>query len=340
MNYNERYYRKIMGSIGLTMLLFYALINVFAVAIVVFESLLAFFDISDVAATVAYELFYGAGYLLSFMLPVLLLKALIGKSSYPYKQMYTSFKISPWALLLIPAGIALIYSAAYVNAGFVSIFDYSDFSAEYLWGTPSGLLEPYHIVLQFIVMCAVPGFCEEFLFRGAILTNCLPFGKTSAIMISSFLFAMMHQNPEQILYTFVAGIVLAVLYEKTKRIWPGTVLHILNNFSSVMQGIIFEKYGYDVFGSVWASAFEIIILFLGILSLAVIIIRFFSKKRDFSNGIYQRDFSVAESYASCSVAPKQAVRLFLTPSMLIFLILSALQMLILLLMAVLHGIFA
>ena len=107
-----------------------------------------------------------------------------------------------------------------------------------------------------------------------------------------------------------------------------------------MQGIIFEKYGYDVFGSVWASVFEIIILFLGILALAVIIIRFFSKKRDFSNGIYQRDFSVAESYASCSVAPKQAVRLFLTPSMLIFLILSALQMLILLLMAVLHGIFA
>ena len=340
MNCNEKYYRKVMGSIGLTMLLFLGLINVCGLAVFAFDYILIMLDIPEVPATIAYELFYGTGYTLSFMLPVLLLKSLLQKSSYSYIPMRMTVRFSPWAFLAFPAGIALIYSASYINMGMVSFFDYSSFSSEVLWGSDAAALEPYQIVLQFIVMCAVPGFCEEFLFRGAIMTNCMPFGRVNAILISSFLFAMMHQNAEQIFYTFIAGLFLAVLYDMTGSIWPGTVLHILNNFSSLIYGVIFEKYGYGENGGVFTVVFDLVILVLGLISLAILLMRYFTRKSDLGDGIFGKELRASDGYAAYPVAPKRAFKLFLTPSMIVFLIFATLQVVALIMMAVLYGIFA
>ena len=340
MNCNERYYRKVMGSIGLTMLLFYGLINLCGIAVMLLDPLLLFLNVPEVPANIFYELFYGLGYTLSFMLPVLLLRYLLNKSSYSYIHMRVSGGFSLWSVLAFFAGIVMIYSASYINMGMVSIFDYSSFSSDFFWEGVTQLTQPYEIVLQFIVICVVPGFCEEFLFRGAILTNCLPFGRANAIMISAFLFAMMHQNPEQLFYTFVAGIFLGLLYEKTGSIWPGTILHIINNFSSVMQATVFEKLGYGINGGLWSTVFEIVLFSLGVVALSILLVRFFSRKNDLSGGIFERALSASDGYTAYPIVRKRAVRLFLTPSMIVFLILSILQMILLIGLAVLHGMLA
>jgi membrane protease YdiL (CAAX protease family) len=316
------------------------LITVCGIAVLLLDPLLRLLNIPELPASIIYELFYGLGYTLSFMLPVLLLRYLLNKSSYSYISMRTSGVFSFWSLLAFFAGIALIYSASYINLGMVSFFDYSSFSSDYLWDNVTQATQPYEIVLQFILICVVPGFCEEFLFRGAILTNCLPFGRSNAILISAFLFAMMHQNPEQVFYTFVAGIVLGLLYERTGSIWPGTILHILNNFSSVMQGVVIETFGYGINGGLWSTVFEVVLFLFGILALSILIVRFFSRKNDLSNGIFEKKLSASDGYTAHPIAPKRAVSLFLTPSMIIFLILSILLMILLIGMAVLHGLFA
>ena len=41
-----------------------------------------------------------------------------------------------------------------------------------------------------LAFCSVPALCEEFLFRGCILSNLLPYGKTTAILASAVLFSM------------------------------------------------------------------------------------------------------------------------------------------------------
>ncbi len=334
MNHNERYYRKIIASVGLSMLLFLGLINGFAVFIMVFEALLSMLSLDEIAFNVIYDLVYGAGYLLSFMVPVGLLKSLIKHSPYPYQSMRTDARLSPWTALIVPAGIVAVFSASYVNAGMVSFFNYSEFSSEYLWSTGESSA-PYILVLQFIVTCAVPGFCEEFLFRGAILTNLLPFGRSNAIFISAFLFGIMHQNPEQVFYAFAAGIVLGVVYERTGNIWACTILHTLNNFSSVFQGFIFEKFESPLIGSAAAFAFEAVLLLLGMICCAVLVVRFFSQKPNFQNGIFGKKIFAADGYAAYPIEGKRAVKLFLSPSMIIFLILCVLQILLLLFMAVL-----
>lgn len=77
--------------------------------------------------------------------------------------------------------------------------------------------------------------CEEFLFRGCILSNLLPFGKKTAVIGSAVLFALMHNNTRQFFYTAAAGIVFGLVYIETGSIWAGTFIHLFNNFFAVID---------------------------------------------------------------------------------------------------------
>ncbi len=333
MTANEHYYKRVIGSIGATMLIFWGLTNAFGVLYAFFSIVLSLLPIPPVAAHIIDQLFYGVGYLTVFMSPVAFLRLFLKRKQCRVMPMYLSPRISLWLPLMIFGGIAICFSAAQINAALVSVFDYSSFSSEVLWGNLESM-EAYEIVLQFIVMCVVPGFCEEFLFRGAILTNCLPFGRSNAILISALLFAMMHQNIEQILYTFVAGIVLGLVYEYTGSIWNCTVLHICNNFVSVLESALLTRLGDTDFGNVILVIFEGVIFLLGTVSVVILIFRFASQKNDLHDGVFGKTLPAADGYALCPVEAHRARKLFLRPTMVIFLSLCLLQMLALIGMAV------
>ncbi len=331
---NELYCKKLFGAIGTAMLIFLGLINLFGVVYSFLSVFLALLPISAVAATVIDQLFYGAGYMACFMVPVVFLRLFLKKGKCQLRPMQLTPRISKELPLYIFAGIAICFSAAQLNAALVSIFDYSSFSSEILWGMYESM-EPYEIVLQFIVISVIPGVCEEFFFRGAILENCLPLGRSNAIFISAFLFAMMHQNIEQFLYTFVAGIVLGLVYTHTGSIWNCTILHLCNNFISVLQTVVLQKYGESEMSSLLILLFDGVIYLAGAISIVLLIVKFASERRDPSDGIFAVDLPAAPEYAQYPVAPRRMFRLFLRPTMLIFLILGSLQMVALIGLAVL-----
>ncbi len=337
MNANERRYRKLIGTCGLSMLLFWGLVNLFGFGIILLDSFLLFLPISEVLSTVLSELLYGLGYSLSFMIPAFFFRFLLSKSAYPYLPMHTEYRLSPRFLLMIPAGIALIFSAAYVNMGLVSVFNYSNFSSEFLWGEAGSDVPAYYWILQLITVCVVPGFCEEFLFRGTILTNLLPFGRSAAVLISSFLFALMHQNPEQFFYTFAAGIVLGIVYEQTRNIWACTILHMLNNAVSLFESMLTSGGGSPVHSSLYLTVFELLLMLAGVVCIAILIAQAPSRRNRFQNGIFGKSLPATDGYAECPVEGKRACKLFLTPAMIIFLVISLLQMMALLILAVLYG---
>ena len=235
MTQSEYYYRNMMGAIGTTMLLFLLFVNIFG-------SIISFFLLFlplGVAGTVVYQIVYAAGYLAVFLLPIPCFRAMTKKFGHLYRPAYAEPRMTPYFPLILFAGVALIFAASTVNAAFVSIFDYSAFSSELLWEDPAAMA-PYELVLHILAVCVVPGICEEFLVRGAILTNCLPFGRSKAILISALLFGLMHQNVEQILYAFVAGIFLGIVYEYTGSIWNCVLLHTLNNFTPVFLNVLMK----------------------------------------------------------------------------------------------------
>ncbi len=337
MSENEIKYKGVISSVGATMLIFLALINLFGFAYAGVSLVLSLLPIPEVAATVIDQLLYAAGYLTSFMVPVAFLKLFLKRKKLRPVPMSLSPCLSPqhWRYLpmIILAAVSISFSAAYINAAMVSIFDYASFSSEFLWGETMEMA-PYEIVLNFIVMCLVPGFCEEFLFRGAILSNLRPFGRGNAVLISAFLFALMHQNIEQFFYTFVAGILLGLVYEYTGSIWSCTLLHILNNFVSVIESVITVRLGDSMEGTLLILIFEGLIFLLGTLSAVFLIRKFFSAKPDFSDGAFGRLLPVTDGYAATPVEPSRMRKLFLRPAMVIFIVLAVLQMLLLIGLAV------
>ena len=71
---------------------------------------------------------------------------------------------------------------------------------------------------------------EEFVFRGAILRSLLTQMKPwTAIAVSALLFSLVHINPAQLPFAFLAGILLGWMYWRTGSILPGIAFHWANN---------------------------------------------------------------------------------------------------------------
>lgn len=330
----EQYYKKVISAIGWAMVIFWAFLQIFGVLIGLIALLLVSLPITVMGADIIYQLSYAVGYLLSFMLPVAFLRLFLKRGGCVPSSMRVAPRISPWLVPILFGAIAICFAAARLNAAIVSIFDYARFSSEVLWGEGTEL-QGYEIVLNFIVMAIVPGFCEEFLFRGAILENLKPFGRTNAIMISALLFAAMHQNVEQFLYTFVAGIVLGLVYEKTGSIWNCTLLHIINNFISVLETTFYNNLGDSFEGNMAILLLEATVFFLGAISIGILIVRFFSDQdRKLRDGMFGIDLPASDGYAMAPLAQGRAARLFCRPSMLLYLGLCALQAGLLVIMAI------
>ncbi len=191
-----------------------------------------------VVGEIVYELCYALFYAAHFCLPVLLYHRLPprGASCASLSLQGRMPSSTPYYVLF---GIALVSAAAYVNAFAVSIFDYAEFSGEVLW--QSDVSTNYQLVLSFLTLAVIPAFAEELLFRGLVLGNLLPYGKTGAILASAVLFGLMHRNVEQMLYATAAGVVLGWVFVSTKSIWPCVLLHFFNNFQNVLSTALRQR---------------------------------------------------------------------------------------------------
>lgn len=88
-------------------------------------------------------------------------------------------------------------------------------------------------VLSGIQVCLLAPIIEEILMRGFLLGGLSPrYGKAVALLVSSFLFALLHFNMVQTLSAFVCGIGLGMLYLYTGSIACCIVAHAGYNLIS------------------------------------------------------------------------------------------------------------
>ncbi len=91
---------------------------------------------------------------------------------------------------------------------------------------------------------------EEIVFRGFVLRGLLPYGKKRAIIISALAFSLMHGDISQIVFTFMAGLILAHAALKYSLGWA-VILHVFNNgVLGTLLPLAAESMPEDVF--VWA----------------------------------------------------------------------------------------
>ena len=76
---------------------------------------------------------------------------------------------------------------------------------------------------------------EEIVFRGVIFSFFKQYTtRTTAIIITSFLFAALHMNVLQFIPLFILGVIFQLLFIYHKSLYPGIIYHSINNSFSVL----------------------------------------------------------------------------------------------------------
>lgn len=125
----------------------------------------------------------------------------------------TTFAVQP--LLLFLSGLSAIFFPNNVS-------DYiSSFFSVPLWAVIT-------------TTSVLPAILEESLFRGVIFDKNSSLPISRKVLLSAFFFAIMHLDPQQFLYTFVAGIIFAYLMYITRSILAPILAHFTLNATQTM----------------------------------------------------------------------------------------------------------
>lgn len=263
----DKEYKSVTLRLGfaliLMLVLLQGLMTLLGVAQLFFEALLI-----EKAADILYWSLYNLFYMLSFMLPVPFFMLISGKKKGEPIRFEVRFpRRFP---LMATACVGMIIAAAQINSLLVAPFSGDSASTDVLLD----LISPdkgYMVVLVFVMIVIVPAFCEEFLFRGLVLGNLLPYGKGIAVIGSALLFAAMHQNFAQFLYTAVAGILMGLLYAESRSIWPSTLVHMLNNVLSFVQMILFARIEDEITAGRVVLCINLAVMGAGIVCIALLL---------------------------------------------------------------------
>lgn len=307
-------YRKTLNKIGVTLLAFTVFIEVF-MTVYSFADIIMAETVGGIVTEVASSILYDVAYLAAFMLPAIIMALMCGGNMEPFR-FEPKYSLSTFAL--IATGVACVFSFSFINSIAVSFLPIEDVEDIFF---PSYSAD-YSLVLQFITIAIVPAFCEEFLFRGVILSNLMPYGKSTAIVISALCFGLMHGNFVQFLYATAAGIVLGVVYVKTESIWPSTFIHLINNAISILQLAVFERMTESAASTLW-FAVDCLIFAFGIIGVIILVKKYKtvdkSCKPVFGNPLdncYEGREGALGGHVG--IDSKDAVRLFFAPAMIAF----------------------
>jgi len=98
------------------------------------------------------------------------------------------------------------------------------------------------LLVNIAIIGGSAGICEETLFRGVIQRAYESMGWRKGILLTAFLFGMMHMDFQKLLGTFLLGFLIGYLVYKTNSLFVGMFAHFCNNSFAVYLAYIATKY--------------------------------------------------------------------------------------------------
>ena len=180
-------------------------------------------------------------------------------------------KVMPW-LIVMGAAMA-IFGKVFINSlqilwiNFLEAVGYAVSAAEF----PP--IDSGPVFLAALAGIAItPAIFEEIIFRGilqkGLLRNTVP---KTAIIVSSLMFMLMHVSVENLVFTFVCGLLLGFMAYKSGSIIPSMAFHFVNNAFAVF-GLYYSKYIGDmnIDQVISSPSHTIILIFDGIISFVLL----------------------------------------------------------------------
>ena len=124
---------------------------------------------------------------------------------------------------------------------------------------------PLYALLLIVATVLIAPLSEEVLFRGFLQQFLEVHWKdvTKAVLITSLFFAAVHMNPGWIIQIYLLGIILGYLAWRTGSIFPGLILHSLNNgLALIMENIQAPWFNYYTWKNHVSPLFLLIAVFL------------------------------------------------------------------------------
>ncbi|MBI9113749.1 CPBP family intramembrane glutamic endopeptidase [Sanguibacter suaedae] len=140
-----------------------------------------------------------------------------------------------WLAIALAVGIGVVALNLGVTA-FVSLTtDAADVQAGYQSAATSGIAGFVGAILLGAVLTPIG---EELLFRGVLFSLLTRYSFWLAAILSSIVFALSHGINVATPVALVVGFAAAWLMHRTRSIWPGVVVHAVNNASSSIITVV------------------------------------------------------------------------------------------------------
>lgn len=125
--------------------------------------------------------------------------------------------------------------------------------------TMSYMLTNYGFFLPFFIVAVMPGFAEEFLFRGVVYSGYSKSYPVAGLLISATAFGLMHGNFNQMPYAMFLGAVFVLMLEATDSIWVTMFMHFLLNGANVIMMYVAGPEAYMEGGAASVSVREMFV---------------------------------------------------------------------------------
>ncbi|GLU49908.1 CPBP family intramembrane glutamic endopeptidase [Nocardiopsis ansamitocini] len=132
-----------------------------------------------------------------------------------------------WLLMGVAGGFLALIAKIVTVPLFTALFDVeTDTQASYVAGASAGAGA---LVLMMLTLAVITPIGEEFLFRGVVTTVLLRYGALVGVVGSAVVFALMHGVNVVFPSALIVGLITAELYRRSGSVWPGVVVHAVNN---------------------------------------------------------------------------------------------------------------
>lgn len=142
-------------------------------------------------------------------------------------------------------------------------------------------------VLGFIVVVGFAPVFEELIFRGIMLDGLLQkYSPFASIVMSSFLFSIVHMIPRQMISAFLAGLFIGWLYFKTRNILIPILIHAFNNLLSFLwKSVVASTYKQQSIQELYGGIPNYILLLIASILVFFIFIHLLNKSLE-RNGVF------------------------------------------------------
>lgn len=183
--------------------------------------------------TTTHKTFY---YVLCFLVPQIGMLASFFFVSERKKVNYAkanqiNFKINIWVLaIVVVIGLVCLY-------GFTPLINWFDHVVEG-WGYNTSMSNdmiyslinsPLKLIAGLLYIALLPAIVEELTFRGVITNGLKKQSIVTQIALSAVMFALMHQNLQQLIYQLFLGAIMAYIAVRCGSIIYTMILHFMNN---------------------------------------------------------------------------------------------------------------